>query len=244
MEKSIEKLEIDGKEINVAIKSIKRSKSIKMYVKSGIICINKPFYVSKKLAYRTLLENIDIIRKMYEKDNSTILKSALKNEEYMLYNGKKIKLKINFINEEKVVINMEESYLKIEVYNELTDEEKIDIVKKTLTKFFKKKLDDILNERLEYFSKIMKIEYSKYSIKKMSSRYGSCNPKTKKLNFNVNLIFMEEEVRDSIIVHELSHIVYPNHSNDFYNLVYKYSPNYDKCKKWIKENHKYLCLFD
>ena len=244
MEKCFDKIEIDGKEVNINIKNVKRSKSIKMYVKSGIICINKPIYVSKKLAYNTLLENIDIIKNMYANDENTALKNALNKEQYILYNGEKIKLEICYITKEKSLVIMDENSIKVYICEKLTDEEKTVALKNALFKFFKKKLDVILTERLEYYSRLMYIEYSKYSIKQMTTRFGSCNPKTKKLNFNVNLIFMTEEVRDSIIVHELSHIMQANHSKNFYNLVYKYSPNYDKCKRWIKENHNYLKILD
>ena len=88
----------------------------------------------------------------------------------------------------------------------------------------------------------MNLEYSEYSIKSMSTRFGSCNVKTRKLNFNTNLIFMPQEVMDSVVVHELSHIKYKGHDDNFYSFVYRYIPNYRECDKWLKCNDKYLRL--
>ena len=39
---------------------------------------------------------------------------------------------------------------------------------------------------------------------------------------------------DYVIVHELSHFIYPNHSRDFWSLVGKYYPNYKECRKMLK----------
>ena len=40
---------------------------------------------------------------------------------------------------------------------------------------------------------------------------------------------------DAIIVHELCHIIHPNHSKDFYNLVRKYIPNYDEINNGLRK---------
>lgn len=44
------------------------------------------------------------------------------------------------------------------------------------------------------------------------------------------------EVIDSIVVHELSHLKYMNHSKEFYEEVLKIYPDYHKWSKWIKDN--------
>ena len=37
------------------------------------------------------------------------------------------------------------------------------------------------------------------------------------------------------IIHELSHLLYPNHSKDFWRIVEKYCPNYKKLRKQLRE---------
>ena len=67
----------------------------------------------------------------------------------------------------------------------------------------------------------------------MKSRYGSNSKKTKTLNFNLILIHYDVEVIDSVIIHELAHIKVFNHSKEFYDVVYRYCPNYDKYRKML-----------
>ena len=49
---------------------------------------------------------------------------------------------------------------------------------------------------------------------------------------------LKDEAIDAVVVHELSHIVYPNHSKDFYKLIEKYMPNYKELDKYLKEKSK------
>ncbi|MBR1883960.1 MAG: DUF45 domain-containing protein [Clostridia bacterium] len=242
MEKSVDIIVIKDEKIEIKVRNIKGSKSIKIYIEGGVICINKPRYVSKKEALKMLYENKEKIYEMYKAERSTSISRLITEDIEFLYNGKLMTMHLVEKNCNKAKIELIDNKLVVEVPNTLEDKEKIEIITKKLKIFFKEKLNEILKEKVDYYAKIMNLEYTSYSIKSMKTRLGSCNTKTKKLNFNVNLIFMTEEVRDSIIIHELSHILHANHSHDFYNLVYKFCSNYDACRKWIKKNHKYLGL--
>ena len=240
MDKNTNFININNCDIPIEIKSMKNSKSVKIYIKGGKVIISKSKYISTKRALDFLNENIDKVYDMYLKETQNGINTLLGNELDILYQGKSIKLKCRNIEEKKIKIEFLENEIIIYIYKDMSDEEKMEYIKKYLTKEFKKRLDTVLYDRLEYYSKLMNIEYFGYSIKSMSTRFGSCNVKTRKLNFNINLIFMPQYVMDSVIVHELSHIKYKGHNEDFYNFVYRYIPNYKECDKWLKDNNMYL----
>ena len=83
----------------------------------------------------------------------------------------------------------------------------------------------------------MNIKYNAFRIKDCKTMWGSCSIR-KNLNFNYKLIMFPYEIMDQIIIHELCHIKYLNHSNSFWNLVYKYcdKDRYKEGKRWIKNN--------
>jgi len=68
----------------------------------------------------------------------------------------------------------------------------------------------------------------------MTSKWGVCNITKKIVTLNLELIKLDIKYLDYVIVHELSHLIYPNHSKDFWNLVYKYCPNYKLYRKEMK----------
>jgi predicted metal-dependent hydrolase len=55
-----------------------------------------------------------------------------------------------------------------------------------------------------------------------SSRYGSCTPGEGTIRVSSSLAQMPAWVRDYVLVHELAHLVEPNHSKRFWALVNRY----------------------
>ena len=75
----------------------------------------------------------------------------------------------------------------------------------------------------------------KIRVRKMKSRYGSNSRKTMSLAFNLSLVHYSPEIIDSVIIHELVHDKVFNHSEKFYNEVYKYCPNYKALKRKLNK---------
>ena len=112
--------------------------------------------------------------------------------------------------------------IRVEGYNEIKYENVEDLMKKLKKVFF-----DIVTKRVRYYEKIMKVPSYRVSIRSMTSRYGSNSKRSKHLTFNLSLVHYSTPILDSVIVHELAHIIVYNHSKAFYDVVYKYSPDYD-----------------
>ena len=82
-----------------------------------------------------------------------------------------------------------------------------------------------LPARLEYQCRRMNamfpslsVHYNKVFIKNNRSNWGSCSSKGN-INLNMHLVNLPEELRDFIIIHELCHLVHPNHGAQFHKLV-------------------------
>ena len=65
----------------------------------------------------------------------------------------------------------------------------------------------------------------------MKSRYGSNNKRSKTITYSLTLMHYSLEIIDSVVVHELTHCFVYDHSDNFYRLLYKYCPDYDKLRK-------------
>ena len=75
----------------------------------------------------------------------------------------------------------------------------------------------------------------KVKVKKMTSRYGSNSSRTRSIAFTTSLIHYSSYIIDAIIVHELAHDFYRDHSKNFYNVVFKYYPDYNIYIKKLKK---------
>lgn len=83
-------------------------------------------------------------------------------------------------------------------------------------------LQDIANElNKKYFDGKLEINSIEYSTEQ-DKIYGVCYHKRKDIKISYRLKNMPDWVRDYVIVHELAHLIEPNHSQNFWNLVNRY----------------------
>ena len=109
------------------------------------------------------------------------------------------------LGEEKVFMNKEVDDAYLEKW-----------YKKEASKLFQQHLDDCYNR----FSK--RIPYPTLTIRKMTTRWGVCNTKDHRVTLNLELMKKPIYCLDYVIMHELSHLIHPNHSKDFHELLKKY----------------------
>ena len=102
-------------------------------------------------------------------------------------------------------------------------------------KKMKKLFLPIVTNRVRYFENIMRLKPHNVRVRKMSSRYGSNSKHTHTVTFALKLYSYSIDILDAIVVHELSHSVVFNHSKAFYDVVYKYSPNYDNLHRKLRK---------
>jgi len=95
-------------------------------------------------------------------------------------------------------------------------------------------LDDLCRTR---FSQIMAAQYTRLRqdcavampqlrIRQMKTRWGSCLPQKGIVTLNRQLIFQPLSCAEYVILHELCHLMVPNHSPGFYALVARYMPDW------------------
>ena len=97
----------------------------------------------------------------------------------------------------------------------------------------KKKAYELINERIRELNQSGEFPVGKVSIKNQKTRWGSCSGK-RNLSFNYKIIFMPENLRDYIIIHELCHLKEMNHSKNFWNLVSDQVPDYKALRRQIR----------
>lgn len=94
-------------------------------------------------------------------------------------------------------------------------------IQKCYDKFYMHYAQEYFKQRVEYFTLVMNLSYKELRYKKLKSRWGSCNS-LGVITLNTQLLKCKKELIDYIIVHELSHLVYMNHSKAFHSLVRTY----------------------
>lgn len=239
-------LKIKDLNIPFSIKNYKTAKTMKIYFKEDGLIVTKSPYIPKREVDKFIKQNEEKIYENYKKieELKRLKKGRWETEQEILYGGDLYK--ILKIYHEKDTINIkidkESKIFKIFLPKQIQKEEESYWIKTVVKKLFKENTEAILQEKLPYWSKKTNITYNSVKVRDAKTKYGSCTPKTKALHFSSRLVMLKEEAIDAIIVHELCHIVHPNHSKDFYSLVETYIPNYKEIDKYLKENSKLITI--
>jgi predicted metal-dependent hydrolase len=91
-----------------------------------------------------------------------------------------------------------------------------------------------LRPRIAAFATEMGVSYCRIWVRDFKYRWGSCTPGGA-LSFNWRIIQAPMVVVDYLIVHELAHVLEPNHSQDFWNIVAVHVPSWMKARSWLKQ---------
>ena len=105
-------------------------------------------------------------------------------------------------------------------------------VKSLIEDFYLRESAKILNIRTNEFAKKMKVQPTGITVKNYVSKWGSCTSKNK-ISYNWRIIMAPDCIVDYLIIHELSHIIEPNHSKKFWYQVGKYCEDFQKKKKMV-----------
>ncbi len=106
---------------------------------------------------------------------------------------------------------------------------------KQLDNWYRRELNTVLGKLLNHHLRIMNLTIDNYSIRKMKTKWGSCDDKNRTLNFNIELIKKPIECIAYIVVHELVHLLERNHNKDFIILMDRYLPNWRTQKKILNQ---------
>lgn len=90
-----------------------------------------------------------------------------------------------------------------------------------------------INERVDFFKLRMGVEPTSVKVLDLKYRWASWTPGGH-LNFHWKSMVAPAKVLDYIVVHELAHLIVPDHSAKFWNEVDKLLPDYCDRKEWLR----------
>lgn len=106
--------------------------------------------------------------------------------------------------------------------------------KENLENYLKQQIISKTKDYMIKYSKILNVKYNKFTIKKMKSRWGSCS-NSWNISINFRLVNLPVEYLEYVVIHELCHLIYPNHWKKFWSKVEKICPNYKNIKQQMRK---------
>ena len=106
-------------------------------------------------------------------------------------------------------------------------------------KWWKNQLINLLTQRVDHWYPVIKkygVEKPQIYVRKMKTLWGSCSVDRGAVTFNLYLLKAKVACIDYVVLHELTHFLYPNHSKQFYMFLSNYMPDWKDRKKVLDQD--------
>ena len=217
----------------------KKVKNINLRIKS-----NMEIYISAPMnLHSDYIENFirskekwikQVLQKIEEAKQNQLPSQYLSGEKHK-YLGKEYELEVKQGNSNRVSIK--EGKIILTVISNIF--ENSDEKKKVMERWYFENAQKVFVNAIQKWLEILDESIEKLSIKPMKSRWGSCNYVKRYINLNTELIKRTQFEIEYVVLHELTHLKYPNHGKGFYRYIENYMPNYKMAEKMLNAKHYY-----
>lgn len=225
-----EHLQIGSLEVEVKFKTIKNL-HLSVHPPDGKVTVSSPDFFDLEKIKVYLTTKLGWIKREQKK----IAQQEREGEKLMVtreshyFLGKRYLLKVTEAKRASVKVH----HQVIELFSpaHYTSEQK----QKQLDNWYRQELNTVLVKLLMHHLPIMNLTIDNFSVRKMKTKWGSCNAENSILNFNIELIKKPIECIEYIVVHELVHLKERNHNKNFIILMDRYLTNWRTQKKILNE---------
>lgn len=150
-----------------------------------------------------------------------LIKSPIKNM-YIYVREGRVTVKVPYRLKDKEIQEFISKKSKW-IYDKLKQEPKI--VEKMIEPEEVERLEEIVRTKIEKYAILLKVMPNKVRIKDIKYAWGSCSS-NRNITISKKLAKKEEKVIEYVVLHEMCHLKYMNHSKEFWNLIESYLPEY------------------
>ena len=218
-------LNISGIPVEVCKKDIK---NMHLYVKSpdGFVTLSAPYSMSDEAIERFLIAKIGWIKKQIAKFDGQPRQIELKyvSGETLYILGKLYHLQTACGSKNSMVLSSDKALLTVRKNSTVAQREKC------VREWYRELLKAEIKKSLPKWEKITGLKANDWQIKYMTTRWGTCNIRTRKIWLNLQLAQKTPECLEYVILHELIHLIEKNHNKQFALYMDKYMPMWREIK--------------
>jgi predicted metal-dependent hydrolase len=102
---------------------------------------------------------------------------------------------------------------------------------KILQEWYRQELKTQIPPLIEKWEKIMNVSVADWGVKKMKTRWGTCNVRVRRIWVNLEIAKKPVQCLDYIVVHEMTHLLERRHNGNFVALMDKFLPNWKSLRQ-------------
>ena len=163
--------------------------------------------------------------------NATRVLREYRNGEGFLYLGRSYRLLLVADQEDALLLKNGRFCLR----RDLVDKDGIPAAQAAFRDYYIRQGLERVTRRVQYFAPKVGVKPGRLDVRELGHRWASCSPKGN-LAFHWKCMMAPPTIIDYIVVHELCHFHYLDHTDAFWNEVDKVMPDFAERKNWLKVN--------
>lgn len=217
-----ENMAIGGLTVEVHRKKMKNLR-LKVVPPTGNVIVSAPHRVPKYEISTFVLSELAWIREQQEALSKQGVRPLLKyisGETHFLW-GERIVLELLPTTSRQYAV-MGDGVIKLFAKPTSNSSEREHVLKE----FYRATIKEEIPRLLETWEPQMGVKSLDWGVKKMKTRWGTCNTRDKRIWLNLELAKHERACLEYVVVHELAHLIERNHSPRFWSIVETFIPNW------------------
>jgi predicted metal-dependent hydrolase len=106
---------------------------------------------------------------------------------------------------------------------------------RALVNWYRVYLKKTIPPLIKKWEKIIGVEVAEWGVKRMRTRWGSCNPNARRIWLNLELAKKSPECLEYVVVHEMVHLLEHSHNRRFKELLSQFLPRWRSIRKELKQ---------
>ncbi len=104
-----------------------------------------------------------------------------------------------------------------------------------LLRWYREQLKALIPPLLEKWQSVLGVQVADWGIKKMKTKWGSCNPTSRRVWFNLELAKKPSQCLEYVVVHELVHLIERHHNERFAGLLDTHVPQWRQYREMLSQ---------
>ncbi|MDR3070418.1 MAG: M48 family metallopeptidase [Propionibacteriaceae bacterium] len=211
MKKKSAVLTIAGIEIDVVYKDVKNF-NIRVGLPSGSVRVSVPKWVSEAEVCDAIKRRMPWIKQQRERILAAPQPSGFDLVDGEIHYAWGVPLTLKVIDyDRRAVVEIDGGYLVLYAKANTSTQKR----REYLDRWYRDELRSVLPELIAKWERQLRVSVSHWKLRRMKTRWGSCNCETRQLTFNTELAKRPPECLKYVVVHEMMHYFERNHGKDF-----------------------------
>jgi predicted metal-dependent hydrolase len=224
------RITVSGIAVDVVRKNIKNL-HLGVYPPHGRVRVAAPLVVSDEAVRLAVIDKLAWIKRQKARFAEQPRQSPreMVNGESHYFLGRRFRLRVHEHKGRATVALRGITSLDLLVRSGTTREQR----EAALLRWYREQLRTLIPPLLNKWQTRLRVQVAAWGIKKMKTRWGSCNPVSRRVSLNLELAKKPPQCLEYVVVHELVHMLERRHNDRFKALMDEYLPRWRHYRKLL-----------